>query len=232
MQYLSQSVVVAYSYIGQSLVEAGDRPPIHFLVLAVPAMHLNDGGLVPTGIGIRGWTTECLGPVGSKPLNMLGVEAVAEGMSDYLVGHYPTMPGISKAAQAVVTTCRLEDSLHTSMIMIFPASVQDDCSREFGLDMTVTRGERAGARAAHSAAPGSVRSRDRERSSLNGFPQPAGYAASGCPNQVLSASASPRWVTSPTQATYPSGRINTAVGAVTTPIAGSSQVPMYSASIN
>ena len=43
------------------------------------------------------------------------------------------------------------------------------------------------------------------------------YAAAGGPNQVVSASASPGWVRSPTQATYPSGRINTAVGAVTAP---------------
>ena len=42
----------------------------------------------------------------------------------------------------------------------------------------------------------------------------------------------PRSVPSPTQATYPSGRINTAVGAVTAPSTGSSHVPAYSASIN
>jgi hypothetical protein len=46
------------------------------------------------------------------------------------------------------------------------------------------------------------------------------YAAVGGPNQVVSASASPSWVRSPTQATYPSGRINAAVGAVTAPGAG------------
>jgi para-nitrobenzyl esterase len=53
------------------------------------------------------------------------------------------------------------------------------------------------------------------------------YAAVGGPNQVVSASSSPSWVSSPTQATYPSGRINTAVGAATAPIAGSSHVPTY-----
>ena len=58
------------------------------------------------------------------------------------------------------------------------------------------------------------------------------YAAAGGPNQVVSASASPSWVRSPTQATYPSGRINTAVGAVTAPSTGSSHVPTYLASIN
>jgi hypothetical protein len=58
------------------------------------------------------------------------------------------------------------------------------------------------------------------------------YPAVGGPNQVVSASAGPSWVRSPTQATYPSGRINTAAGAVTAPSAGSSHVPTYFASIN
>lgn len=58
------------------------------------------------------------------------------------------------------------------------------------------------------------------------------YAAVGGPNQVVRASASPSWVRSPTQATYPSGRINTAVGAVTAPSAGSSHAPTCLASIN
>src|SRR4030081_1688098 len=58
------------------------------------------------------------------------------------------------------------------------------------------------------------------------------YAAVGGPNQVVSAPASPSWVRSPTQATYPSGRINTALGAVTAPTAGSSHVPTYPASIS
>jgi hypothetical protein len=35
----------------------------------------------------------------------------------------------------------------------------------------------------------------------------ADHGAAGGPNQVVSASTSPRWVRSPTQATYPSGRI-------------------------
>jgi hypothetical protein len=61
---------------------------------------------------------------------------------------------------------------------------------------------------------------------------PSRYAAVGGPNQVVSASASPGWVRSPTQATYPSGRINTAVGAVIAPSAGSSHAPEHLASIN
>src|SRR5437762_13488272 len=49
----------------------------------------------------------------------------------------------------------------------------------------------------------------------------------GDPNQVVSASVSPRCVWSLTQATHPSGRIKTAVSAVTAPSAGSSHAPTY-----
>jgi hypothetical protein len=48
----------------------------------------------------------------------MGVEAVAEGMADHVVGHHSTMPGVRKAAQAVVATRRFEDSLHASMMTI------------------------------------------------------------------------------------------------------------------
>src|SRR5438552_9562181 len=51
--------------------------------------------------------------------------------------------------------------------------------------------------------------------------------AVGDPNQVVSASVSPRCVWSLTQATHPSGRIKTAVSAVTAPSAGSSHAPTY-----
>src|SRR5215475_2812124 len=62
--------------------------------------------------------------------------------------------------------------------------------------------------------------------------KPVRYADAGGPNQVVSASASPSSVRSPTQATYPSGLTNTAVGAATTPIAGSSHAPPYPALIS
>src|SRR5436190_398560 len=57
-------------------------------------------------------------------------------------------------------------------------------------------------------------------------------ALSGYPNQVVSASLRSGWVSSPTQATYPSGRINTAVGADTKPNAGRSHGPSYLPSTN
>ena len=55
--------------------------------------------------------------------------------------------------------------------------------------------------------------------------RPLRYADAGGPNQVVSASASPGSAASATHATYPSGRINTAVGAATRPSAGSSHGP-------
>src|SRR5262245_45789877 len=54
----------------------------------------------------------------------------------------------------------------------------------------------------------------------------------GGPNQVVSASTSPSRLGSPTQATYPSGRISMAAGAATAPMAGSSHGPTYLASIS
>ncbi len=54
---------------------------------------------------------------------------------------------------------------------------------------------------------------------------PKRYAAAGGPNQAASASKSSGCGASPAQATYPSGRINTAVGAGTMPSTGSSQAP-------
>jgi hypothetical protein len=62
--------------------------------------------------------------------------------------------------------------------------------------------------------------------------QPVRYAAAGGPNQVVSASGRPRWARSPTQATCPSGPINTAVAAVSAPSAGTSHTPSYFASIS
>jgi hypothetical protein len=50
------------------------------------------------------------------------MEAVAERMGYHAVGHHPPMPGAGKIAQAVVATCRLEDSLHASMMTIVPYS--------------------------------------------------------------------------------------------------------------
>jgi hypothetical protein len=52
---------------------------------------------------------------------MLGVDAVAERMADHLVGHHPTMPSGSKAAQAVHAPSRLKDCLHASIVTMLPS---------------------------------------------------------------------------------------------------------------
>ena len=114
MQHLSQCGVVGESDVGKSQVETGNRTAIHFVVLSVATVHLDDSGLVTKGIGVRRGATQGLSPIGGKPFHMLGMEAVAESVSDYLVGHHPMMPGGGKPAQAIVATRCLEDSLHTS----------------------------------------------------------------------------------------------------------------------
>ena len=118
VQHLSQNSIAGKSYIGQSLIETSNRASIHFLVLPVSAVHLDDGGFVAVGIGIRGRSTERLGPVSGKPLYMLGVEAMAEGMRDHFIGHRATMPSFGKTAETVASPRRLEDSLHTGILTI------------------------------------------------------------------------------------------------------------------
>ena len=49
-------------------------------------------------------------PISGEPLDMLGMETVAERMADHIVGHHPVMPGVGKTAQAVNSTRCLEDS--------------------------------------------------------------------------------------------------------------------------
>jgi hypothetical protein len=56
---------------------------------------------------------------------MVGVEAVAERMGDHVVVHHPAVPGVGKTAQAGDATCRLEDSLHVSMMTILPCLCKD-----------------------------------------------------------------------------------------------------------
>ena len=139
MQHLSQRTVMGKSDIGQSMVEASNRAAIHFVVLSVAAVHLDHGGLVTIRVGIRGGAAECLGPVSGESLDMLGVEAVAEGMADHVVGHHPTMPGVGKAAQAVVSTGRFEDSSHAPMMTIVPSLCKMMAGGEFSRGNAVQR---------------------------------------------------------------------------------------------
>jgi hypothetical protein len=93
VQNLSQPVF-GYSDICKSLVKAGNRTAIHFVVLPLAAVHLDDGGLVTIGAGICAGSTECLGPVSGESLGMLRVEAVAERMPD-------TSSAITRRCQAL-----------------------------------------------------------------------------------------------------------------------------------
>jgi hypothetical protein len=120
VQNLSQRAVFGYSGICKSLVEAGNRTAIHFVVLPVSTVHLYDGGLVTIGVRVCAGSAECFGPVSGESLDMLRVEAVAERMPDHGVGHHPTMPGVGKTAQAVHSARRLEDSLHATIVTNVP----------------------------------------------------------------------------------------------------------------
>lgn len=51
---------------------------------------------------------------------MLGMEAVAERMADYLVSHHPAMPRACKTSQSFVTARCLENSLHGYMMTMVP----------------------------------------------------------------------------------------------------------------
>jgi len=112
VQHLSQFIVRGEPDIGQSLVEAGNRTAIHFIVLPVSAVHLDHGGFVTIIIGIGRRATECLGPISGESLDMPGMQAMAKRMGHNVVGHHPIMPGGSKAAQAFAVTRCLEDSLN------------------------------------------------------------------------------------------------------------------------
>ncbi len=109
MQRLLQGEVVGESGVGEGLVEAGYGAAIHFGVLTFAAVHFDDGGLVPKIAGVRVGAAEGLGPVGGEPLDMLGMEAVAEGMRNDVVVHDATMPCVGEAAETVDSAGCFED---------------------------------------------------------------------------------------------------------------------------
>ena len=96
MQHLPQRLIAGQSDIGQSLIKAGDCAAIHLNVFSIPAVHFDDDGLVTVEIRICGRATEGLSPVSGESLDMLGVETMAKGVGDNLVGHYSMMPGVCK----------------------------------------------------------------------------------------------------------------------------------------
>jgi hypothetical protein len=128
---LAQSSVGGKSDISQRLIKAGNRAAVHFVMLSIPAVYLHDGSLITVRIGIHARTPQCLSPISSEPLDMLGIKPMAERMGDNLVGHHPTMPCVSKTPQTVDATRRLKDSLHALHDDNRPVSTQADCHGKF-----------------------------------------------------------------------------------------------------
>jgi len=64
VEHLSQLAVVGESRIGESMVEAGNGTTIHLVVLAIPAVYLDDHRLVTIGVGVNAGAAERLGPIG------------------------------------------------------------------------------------------------------------------------------------------------------------------------
>ncbi len=85
---------------------------------SVPTVHLNHKGLVTIEIGIHSRTAECLSPVSGESFDVLWVKTVAERMGDHVVRHHPTVPGVSKSAQALNAAYCVEESLHAFMMTI------------------------------------------------------------------------------------------------------------------
>ena len=79
---------------------------------AVAAVDAHDGCLVSVALGVGARSAESLGPVGGEPFAVPGVEAVAEGVTDDLVGQYTDVPRLGQAEQTLVTARCLEDALH------------------------------------------------------------------------------------------------------------------------
>ena len=109
---MPQGTTLLYSYIDESKIKAGYRTAVHLFVLAVSAVHLNHAGLVTIGIGKRGRSTDGLRPIGRKSLDVLRVEAMAEGMANDLVCHHSLVPGLGKSPQPVHPTGSFENRLH------------------------------------------------------------------------------------------------------------------------
>jgi hypothetical protein len=98
------------------LVEAGDRALVHLFVRAVAAVDAHDRRLGAVALGVGAWSAESLGPVGGQALAVAGVEAVAEGVADDLVGHHPGVPRLGQAEPALVASGGVVHALHGRII--------------------------------------------------------------------------------------------------------------------
>jgi len=102
------------------VVETVNRSAIHFPVLPIPAVYLDDTSFVTIGTGIRVWPAKRLRKISRQPLDMVGTEAMAERMRNHLIVHHPPMPGSSQTPHALHPTSRLEDALHSLIMTIAP----------------------------------------------------------------------------------------------------------------
>lgn len=64
---------------------------------------------------------------------MLRVKAMAECVSDYLVGHHAAVPGVCKAAQGINAARRLKKALHAA-ILTRPGSCKEHFSVPFKME--------------------------------------------------------------------------------------------------
>jgi hypothetical protein len=90
-------------------VEARNGAAVHLLVRPIAAVHSHHWRLVATLFAVERRTAPRLASVGRKPLGVLRVEAVAEGMADDRVCQDVLVPGVSELLHSVGTSERFED---------------------------------------------------------------------------------------------------------------------------
>lgn len=120
VERLLQRMVIGEPGINNRLVEAGNCTAVHLVVLSVAAVHLDDGRLVAASVRLYAGAAQRLSPVSGKSLDMLRKEAVAERMTDHLVGCCPPMPRRGKATQALIAPGCLENGTHRMIITTIP----------------------------------------------------------------------------------------------------------------
>ena len=95
-------------------------------MLSVSAVHFNDAGFVAIHIGIFAGAAERFRPVHGESLSMIWMKAVTERMTHHFVAQYAVMPRMRKAAHAVDSVRRFQDTLHALYDDNRPAQLQDD----------------------------------------------------------------------------------------------------------
>jgi hypothetical protein len=116
VQHAAESSVSVEPDVSHRLVETGDRPAVHLVVRAVPAVDPHDRGLVSIAVGVGCRTSEGLGPVCSEPFAVLRMESMAERVPDDLVGHHLGVPRLGQTEQAVAAARCLIHALHVPRV--------------------------------------------------------------------------------------------------------------------